>query len=74
MTKLETEDFIVEYKDDQEARDAVFEKVLEFFIEHKSFHGEAIMQSDAPQIYAPELLSDIADDIVKFDVKNKDQL
>ena len=61
------DDFTLTYKDDQKTRDAVFERLLAWFFKHKSFSGESIMQSDAPQIEAPVLLSDIADDIIEFD-------
>jgi hypothetical protein len=40
---------------------AVFDKVVAFFMEQEAFCGESIMQCDAPQIAAPEFLSDLAD-------------
>lgn len=57
----------VTYKDDQATKDAVFEKLLAWFFKHQAFSGESIMQTDAPQIEAPVLLSDIAEDIIQFD-------
>lgn len=57
---------IVTYNDTQEIRDAVFERVMKYFIEHEAFFGESIHQSDDPIIDAPNVMSDIADDIIKF--------
>lgn len=57
---------IVEFDDTPEMRQELFDKVLAFYFEHESFSGEGIMQSDGPLIAAPELISDIADDIFKF--------
>lgn len=57
---------IVTYNDTQEIRDAVFERVMKYFIEHEAFFGESIHQSDGPIIDAPNVMSDIADDIIKF--------
>lgn len=67
--KVKDEDLKVSFDDTPELRDAVFEKVISFFEKHESFHGEAIMQSDDPQIYAPQLMADLADDIIKFELK-----
>ena len=66
MATKKISDGTVTYKDDQTTKDAVFEKVLAWFLEQETFSGECIMQSDAPQLTAPELLSDLADDIFKF--------
>jgi len=70
--KIEKDYFTVEFDDSQAAKEAVFNKILEFFIESESFCGESIMQSDYPLIYAPTLLSEIADDILKFKVTDKE--
>lgn len=52
----------ITYNDDQATRDAVFEKVLSWFIEMKSF-------SDAPN-----LLTDLGDDIFKFDIEDEEDI
>ena len=66
---------IVTYKDSYEIREAVFEKVLAWFLRVGSFSGECIMQSDKPQIEAPELLIELADDVFEFDVTyNEDEI
>lgn len=70
--KFQTDWATVEYKSDQETKDALFDAVIAFFKEHQSFTGESIMQSDGPQIDAPVLLSNLADDILKFEVTYND--
>lgn len=55
-----------------EARDDVFNAVLNFFIEHQSFSGETIVQNDIIQIEAPEFLAKLAE-IFQFEVKWKDE-
>ncbi len=59
----------VSYDDTPELRNAVFERVLLFFIEQKTFSGESICQMDGPQIEAPNMLGDLADDVFKFQTK-----
>lgn len=71
MKKIETGDFVCEYDDSESIKNAVFERVMEFFKTHESFSGEQIMQSDSPTIDAPNVLADIADDIIKFSVEWK---
>lgn len=46
---------------------------MEYFKKHECFSGESIMQMDNPQIEAPELMADIADDILKFKFTYKDE-
>ena len=70
--KFETDDYIVEFEDSPELRDKVFEAVLSFYKKHESFCGEVIMQADDPIIEAPEVLSRIADNIIKFKVTCKE--
>lgn len=68
---LETENFRVTYEVNDEVRNEVFRRVLAFFVKHESFHGECIMQSDDPQIEAAPLLSEIADEVFKFNIECK---
>jgi len=47
------------------------EKVFDYLIEnyykkYEAFSGEIIMQDDDCQIYAPEVLSKIADNVIEF--------
>jgi len=61
-------DRIVTYDDSQETRNAVFNRVIDWYFMHGSFSGESIVQSDDPSIDAPNILAQIADDIIKFNV------
>lgn len=61
----------VSYDETPELRVKLWDRVLEFYKKHEAFSGEHIMQSDNPQIEAPELLSEIADDIFNFETKWK---
>ena len=70
--KIETDDFIVEFEVTQEVKDKVFEAVLGYYKDYQAFCGESIMQSDDPIIYAPDVFSKIADDILKFRVTCKE--
>jgi hypothetical protein len=75
MTKtIKFSDHTVTYEDSPEVRDAVFERVMQYFREYNCYAGEVIHQSDDPIIYAPNVLSDIADKIVKFETKYEDEL
>jgi len=62
----------VEYDDTPEIRDQVFERVMKYFQEYNAWGGEVIHQDDDCIIYAPNVLSDIADDIVKFKITSDD--
>lgn len=65
---IKTTDLVAKYRDDEAAKQAVFDRVITYFREHECFHGESIHQSDNPIIDAPNVMSDIADNILKFDV------
>lgn len=71
MGTVDTENYVGTYRDDEATKQAVFDKVVAFFVKHESFHGECIMQSDDPQIYAPELLAEIADEVMHFEIECK---
>lgn len=47
-----------------------FDKILEYCKENSCFSGETLMQDDNCLIYAPEVLADIIDDILKFETKD----
>lgn len=71
-TTFETDDCKVTFNSGPETKEAVFNKIIEWFKEYQSFSGECICQSDDPQIYAPQLLGEIADEILKFEVEYKE--
>jgi hypothetical protein len=62
----------VVYCANQETKQKVFDAVINWYLENELFSGEAIMQSDRGIEGAPELLSDIADDILQFEVEYDD--
>lgn len=70
--KIETKNYVIEYEDTPEMHKKVFDKVLDYFKKHEAFHGEVIMQCDDTIIDAPNVLADIADDIILFKVTSKD--
>ena len=73
MGTKEIEYGIVNFKDDQETKDKIFNYLMEhYYFKYESFNGESIMQNDDPIIYAPEVLAHIADKIIKFKVKDKE--
>ena len=72
MAEIQTKDCTATYRDDEETKQAVFEKVIGFFAEYQSFSGESVMQNDDTQINAPALLAEIADEILHFNVEWKD--
>lgn len=61
-------DCVVTYDDSTKIRDAVFDKLIEWYFEHESFSGEDTIQRDGPSIDAPNILASIVDNIIKFDV------
>ena len=68
MASIKTEYGVITYNDSPEVHKRVFDFLVEnYFKKYDAFCGETIMQSDNPQIYAPEVLSDIADDIIQFE-------
>lgn len=68
----ENEGYFLEYNNDESTRDKCFLALLEFFKKHETFTGESIQQCDGPIIDAPNLLSDIADNIFEFDQNYKE--
>ena len=67
MPKIEIdEEYSIVYDDNPSVRDEVFKKLIEWYTEYNAFDGEMIVQCDNPQIYAPVVLSEIAENIIKF--------
>jgi hypothetical protein len=67
------DDMIITYRDDKETRDAVFEKIIAWYIKQGCFIGEALIQNDYACMDAPMVLSDIADDIIEFGVDYEEE-
>lgn len=70
--EIEHDDFITTYEETEEIKQKVFDAVMKYFKDHEAFCGEVIMQDDNCQINAPSVFADIADDIIKFQTKNKE--
>lgn len=66
------DDLRVTIDENSTLKEAIADKVLAFFQKHGMWSGEQIMQSDAPQIDAPRLLSEIADEVLHAKVVRKD--
>lgn len=71
--RLENDERVVTFRVNAETKDAVFDRVMKFFEEQDQFSGEGIHQSDNCLIEAPSVLSDIADNILKFNVNYKEE-
>lgn len=65
-------EYSVKWSCGQDVKDQIYDRVMAYFLKHESFHGESIHQMDEPIIDAPSVMSDIADNILKFEVTYKD--
>lgn len=61
------------FNDDDVTKQKVFDRVMDYFLKYECFCGESIHQSDDPLIYAPNVMSDIADDILQFKYKGDNE-
>lgn len=71
--KYKFDDYTVIHSSTPEMHKAVFDAVMNYFLAHKAFHGEVIVQSDDCVIDAPNVMAHIADDIIKFKVIYKEK-
>ena len=68
MTRvIEARGCTVRFEDSPEMAHKVFNKLIDWFVEHQCFSGESLQQMDATNIDAPIVLSDIADDVIEFE-------
>lgn len=51
---------------------AVMKRLHAYFDKHQAYNGESICQNDGPQMDAPQVLADIADDLLQFKVTWRD--
>lgn len=64
----------ISYEDTPEMHKRVFDYLIEnYYKQHEVFDGETIQQSDDPTIDAPNVLSEIADDIIGFESTYDDE-
>lgn len=61
-------DMIAEYDETPELKDAVFNKIMNWF-EKNSFSTGESMQNDNFNIESPEVMAEILDEIIKFKTK-----
>lgn len=69
MAEFKFDGYNVFFDDSDAVKEAVFNKILQFYYDNNAFNGESIMQNDGPIIEAPGVLAKIADDIIKFKVE-----
>ena len=70
--RIETEDFIVWFMSGDDTKGEVFSALVKWYKKHEAFSGESICQGDDTIIDATNILSEIADDILKFKVDWKE--
>lgn len=63
------DDCIVRYEVSEEVKEEIFRKLLSFYIDCECFCGEGLCQSDRANIEAIECITEIADDIIKFEAE-----
>lgn len=69
--KFETQNYIVSFDDTLRMHDQVFDALIAWHKKHEAFNGESICQCDDPSIDAMNIVSDIADEIIKFKTELK---
>lgn len=58
----------VKYKDDEATMKEVYERMLKWFVRNDAYSGEIIWESDNCMERAPEILTELAEEVFKFDV------
>ena len=74
MGKIVLEDMTVEYSDSPEAKEELFQRMLKWHVNHHALDGECIWQSDMCMESAPEILTDVAENVFKFKVTYTDEV
>ena len=69
MRQVDKDDMMISIKDDNDTKQMVYDRIVEFFLEHDTYSGESMCQCDGPIIAAPDMLGDIAD--ILFSVQYK---
>ena len=71
MKIIKTDNFILTYSDNQEIKNKVFDAIIDWCKKYVLFDSKSIMQADNAWIEAPILLSNIAENIIKFNIEWK---
>lgn len=72
MKTITTQDRTITFDDSPEAKDRIFNLMLDFFKRVDMFSGECLTQSDETYIEAPNILAEVAENGFKFEVEYKD--
>lgn len=56
------------YNNSREVKSIVFAKIIAWFIAHRVDSGMSIIQGDDTNMNAPELLAELLDDVIEFDI------
>lgn len=59
----------VKYQETEINNHLIVEKIIKWCEKYNISSGEGLVQSDNGNIYAPELVADIIDDILKFEAE-----
>ena len=62
---------VITYDDSLEAKELLYEIILNYFKSHDMFISEGVFQDDDTQLDAPALLCDLIDDVFKFKYENE---
>lgn len=65
-------DVTVTYQDTPEIREKVIQRILQYCKDNNCSSGEQLHQNDECILSAPEVLSDIIDDIMLFEANHND--
>lgn len=66
MTQIHSDEYVVAYKDDDETKQALLDKIVGFLKEHECFSGESFGQNDGPQIGSMDLMCEIIDEVLEM--------
>lgn len=69
--KKEFKDFILTWTDTPKAREKCWQTCLDWFMANQMFAAEAISQSDEGQINSVDLTCALADEVFKFEGRDK---
>jgi hypothetical protein len=67
--KIYDGDATLSFEIDEEKKNNIVEKIINFCLDNQCFCGEILMQDDDLLLESPNLISDIIDDIIEFKVK-----
>jgi len=72
MRTIKTNWGMVKFDDSIQTKCEVFDQLIKYFKQHDVWSGESIEQKDGAILDAPLVLSEIADDIIQFQMRYKE--